>query len=38
MQQPELDLSILIPLFNEDESLPELAEWIQRVATQQGYS
>ncbi|HQF27873.1 MAG TPA: glycosyltransferase family 2 protein [Bacteroidia bacterium] len=38
MQKPELDLSIIIPLFNEDESLPELAEWIQRVATQQGYS
>jgi glycosyltransferase involved in cell wall biosynthesis len=25
------DLSILIPLFNEEESLPELCEWIQRV-------
>ncbi len=27
-----MDLSIVIPLFNEDESLPELAAWIVRVA------
>jgi glycosyltransferase involved in cell wall biosynthesis len=26
-----MDLSIIIPLFNEDESLPELAAWIERV-------
>ncbi len=26
-----LDLSIVIPLLNEDESLPELAAWIERV-------
>ncbi|MFS8083458.1 MAG: glycosyltransferase family 2 protein [Ginsengibacter sp.] len=26
-----MDLSIVIPLLNEDESLPELAEWIVRV-------
>lgn len=26
-----MDLSIVIPLFNEDESLPELSEWIKRV-------
>jgi glycosyltransferase involved in cell wall biosynthesis len=26
-----MDLSIIIPLYNEDESLPELAEWIERV-------
>jgi len=26
-----MDLSIVIPLFNEDESLPELMEWIDRV-------
>jgi glycosyltransferase involved in cell wall biosynthesis len=25
------DLSIIIPLFNEDESLPELCKWIHRV-------
>jgi glycosyltransferase involved in cell wall biosynthesis len=26
-----MDLSIVIPLFNEEESLPELAAWIQRI-------
>ena len=26
-----MDLSIVIPLFNEEESLPELCEWIHRV-------
>lgn len=26
-----LDLSLVIPLFNEEESLPELADWISRV-------
>ena len=26
-----VDLSIVIPLFNEEESLPELVEWIQRT-------
>ena len=29
-----MDLSIVIPLFNEDESLPELAAWIERVVTE----
>lgn len=29
-----MDVSIVIPLFNEDESLPELSEWITRVVTQ----
>jgi len=27
----QLDISIVIPLFNEEESLPELVEWIERV-------
>jgi len=27
-----LDISIVIPLYNEEESLPELVEWIDRVA------
>jgi len=26
-----MDISIVVPLFNEDESLPHLAEWIDRV-------
>jgi len=32
-----MDLSIVIPLFNEDESLPELCEWIRHVAEQNYY-
>lgn len=32
-----LDLSIVVPLFNEDESLPELAEWVDRVCTEHNY-
>lgn len=28
-----MNVSIVIPLFNEDESLPELCEWISRVTT-----
>ena len=28
-----MDVSIVIPLFNEEESLPELSNWIVRVAT-----
>ncbi len=33
-----LQLTVLIPLLNEDESLPELHDWIVRVMTQQGYT
>lgn len=33
-----MDLSLVIPLFNEEESLPELAAWISRVATNEGLS
>lgn len=32
------DISIVIPLYNEDESLPELAEWIEKMCTEHGYS
>lgn len=31
-----MDLSIVIPLYNEDESLPELTAWIKRVADANG--
>jgi len=34
----KLDLTILIPLFNEAESLPELEKWIESVVTKEGYS
>ncbi|HTB51595.1 MAG TPA: glycosyltransferase family 2 protein [Ferruginibacter sp.] len=33
-----MDLSIVIPLFNEDESLPELAAWIASVMQANSYS
>ena len=29
----KLDISVVVPLFNEEESLPELVAWIDRVAT-----
>jgi glycosyltransferase involved in cell wall biosynthesis len=32
------DISIIVPLFNEDESLPELTDWIERVCSEHGYS
>ena len=33
-----MDLSIVIPLIDEAESLPELTAWIERVMQEQGYS
>ncbi len=33
-----MDLSIVIPLYNEDESLPELTAWIERVMHENNYS
>ena len=32
------DISVVIPLFNEAESLPELTEWIRRVMDENGFS
>ncbi len=31
-----MDLSIVVPLFNEDESIPELVAWVDRVVKEQG--
>jgi glycosyltransferase involved in cell wall biosynthesis len=33
-----MDLSLVIPLYNEEESLPELCAWIERVINQKGFS
>jgi len=33
-----MDISVIVPLLDEAESLPELAEWIQRVADQNNLS
>ena len=32
------DLSIVISLFNEDESLPELIKWIEKVVSEERYT
>lgn len=34
----DLDLSIIVPSFNENESLPELTAWIEKVMTRENYS
>lgn len=33
-----MDISVIVPLYNEAESLPELAAWIERVMNEHGYS
>jgi glycosyltransferase involved in cell wall biosynthesis len=33
-----MDISVIVPLYNEDESLPELAAWIKRVMDDHNYS
>lgn len=33
-----MDISIVIPVFNEEESLPELTAWIERVMVENNYS
>jgi glycosyltransferase involved in cell wall biosynthesis len=33
-----MDISLVIPLYNEEESLPELCDWIQQVVNKQQYS
>lgn len=33
-----MDISVVVPLFNEEESLPELCAWIKRVMDEHAYS
>ena len=33
-----MDISVVIPLYNEDESLPELYDWIERVMAQNKFT
>ncbi len=33
-----MDISVVIPLYNEEESLPELASWIERVMKDNGFT
>lgn len=37
METEELDISVVVPLFNEEESLPELTAWIEDVMGRNGY-
>ena len=34
----DIDISVIVPLFNEEESLPELHAWIKRVMDANGFS
>ena len=36
--EKRLDISVVVPLYNEEESLPELTAWIDRVARENGLS
>lgn len=33
-----MDISVIIPLYNEEESLPELYAWIERVMKENNFS
>jgi Glycosyltransferases involved in cell wall biogenesis len=33
-----IDVSVVIPLFNEEESLPELSDWIVKVVTENKFT
>src|SRR5687768_8352166 len=33
-----MDVSVVVPLFNEEESLPELCAWIRKVADENNYT
>ena len=33
-----MDISVIVPLYNEAESLPELAQWIERVMRENSYT
>jgi len=37
-QENHPDISVIVPLFNEEESLPKLYEWIERVMREYGFS
>ena len=33
-----MDLSIVVPSYNESESLPELCDWIKKVCAENGFT
>jgi glycosyltransferase involved in cell wall biosynthesis len=38
MTNPAIQISVVVPLYNEEESLPELSEWIERVMNENGFT
>jgi glycosyltransferase involved in cell wall biosynthesis len=38
MSRSVIDISVIVPVFNEEESLPELCQWISRVMQSHGFS
>ncbi len=38
LKKPNMDLSIVVPLYNEEESIKELYDWIQRVVSPLNWS
>jgi len=38
MNNTNIDISVVIPLYNEEDSLPELYAWIEKVMSENGYS
>ncbi len=38
MDSNQIDISVIVPLFNEAESLPELAQWIERVMAENKFT
>jgi glycosyltransferase involved in cell wall biosynthesis len=38
MTESIVEISVVIPLFNEEESLPELSQWISRVMNENGFT
>ena len=33
-----MDITVIVPVFNEDESIPELKDWITKVMNQNNFS
>ena len=38
IMKKHMDISVVIPLYNEDESIPELYAWIERVMQENKFS
>lgn len=38
MKESSIDITVVVPVYEEEESLPELCQWISRVMDQHGFS